>query len=98
MDADFCILLRTRQMTLDLQNSSARVFQEGVQRPYRGLDGSVLPGLIDGESRNLGKYDDALKAPLPTPVSSMLFAQRSTISQKIALMESQEAAYKAEAS
>ncbi|QLH70602.1 ferritin-like domain-containing protein [Rhodopseudomonas palustris] len=67
-----------------------------VRSLFDGLDGSVLPGLIDGEKRNLSKYDDALKAIAGIPsISSTLSAQRAKISEKIALMEQQKAAYEA---
>ena len=33
-----------------------------VRSMFNGLDESALPGLIDGEKRNVSKYDDALKA------------------------------------
>ncbi|MFT4276573.1 MAG: PA2169 family four-helix-bundle protein [Rhodopseudomonas sp.] len=67
-----------------------------VRSLFDGLDGSVLPGLIDGEKRNLSKYDDALKAVAASPgVASTLTAQRARISEKIALMEQQNAAYEA---
>ena len=32
-----------------------------VRSLFDGLDESVLPGLIDGEKRNVSKYDDAFK-------------------------------------
>jgi uncharacterized protein (TIGR02284 family) len=64
-----------------------------VRSLFGGLDGSVLPGLIDGETRNVGKYDDALKAASTSPaIVSLLTAQRSKILEKIALMETQKAA------
>ena len=31
-----------------------------VRSMFNGLDESVLPGLIDGEKRNVSKYDDAI--------------------------------------
>jgi uncharacterized protein (TIGR02284 family) len=64
-----------------------------VRSLFGGLDGSVLPGLIDGETRNVGKYDDALKAASASPaIVNLLTAQRSKILEKIALMETQKAA------
>jgi uncharacterized protein (TIGR02284 family) len=67
-----------------------------VRSLFDGLDGSVLPGLIDGEKRNLSKYDDALKAVSGSPaIATTLTAQRAKISEKIALMEQQNAAYEA---
>jgi uncharacterized protein (TIGR02284 family) len=66
-----------------------------VRSLFNGLDGSVLPGLIDGEKRNVDKYDDALKTPGASAVAAMLTAQRDKIQQKIALMEAKKAAYEA---
>ncbi|MDF3809920.1 DUF2383 domain-containing protein [Rhodopseudomonas sp. BAL398] len=67
-----------------------------VRSLFNGLDGSVLPGLIDGEKRNVAKYDDALKVTAGSPaIASMLSAQRGKIEQKIALMQQQDASYKA---
>ena len=63
-----------------------------VRSMFNGLDESVLPGLIDGEKRNVSKYDDALKAVGATPnVASLLSRQREGIVEKIAGMESQKA-------
>ena len=59
---------------------------------FGGLDESVLPGLIDGEKRNISKYDDALnsKANPPAPIAALLISQRDRIAQKIAEMEMQK--------
>jgi uncharacterized protein (TIGR02284 family) len=70
-----------------------------VRSLFNGLDASVLPGLIDGEKRNVAKYDDALKAAPPAGnVAALLTAQRGKIAQKIALMETQKAALERAAS
>jgi len=67
-----------------------------VRSLFDGLDGSVLPGLIDGEKRNVSKYDDALKVAAGAPaVASTLTAQRAKITGKIAWMEQQKAVYEA---
>jgi len=59
-----------------------------VRSLFNGLDESVLPGLIDGEKRNVSKYDDALKpAGIPPNVASLLKRQRDGLMQKIALMQ-----------
>ena len=64
-----------------------------VRSMFNGLDESVLPGLIDGEKRNVSKYDDALKDGKATPnVANLLTAQRGRIVQKIADMEIRKAA------
>ena len=64
-----------------------------VRSLFNGLDESVLPGLIDGEQRNVSKYDDALKETKATPyIVGLLTSQREKIVQKIAEMETQKAA------
>jgi len=64
-----------------------------VRSLFGGLDGSVLPGLIDGETRNVGKYDNAIKEASGLPaIVSLLSAQRGKIQEMIAVMETQKAA------
>ena len=64
-----------------------------IRSLFNGLDQSVLPVLIDGEKRNVVKYDDALKdAKTPRDLASLLTAQRGKIAQKIARMEADKAA------
>lgn len=64
-----------------------------VRSLFNGLDESVLPGLIDGEKRNVAKYDDALTDAQGTPaVAALLTAQRNSIAKKIASMEATKAA------
>jgi hypothetical protein len=53
----------------------------------------VLPGLIDGEKRNVSKYDDALRAISGQPVAALLTSQRGQIQQKIAQMELEQAEF-----
>ena len=62
-----------------------------VRSLFGGLDESVLPGLIDGETRNVSKYDSALKDNPPADISALLQRQRGRIEQKIAEMETQKA-------
>ena len=63
-----------------------------VRSLFSGLDDSVLPGLIDGEKRNSGKYDEALNAAdLPPNVAGLLARQRDDLAEKIALMEMEKA-------
>ena len=63
-----------------------------VRSMFDGLDESALPGLIDGEKRNVGKYDDALKASeIPANVSGLLTRQRDSLQQKIGVMERKRA-------
>jgi uncharacterized protein (TIGR02284 family) len=66
-----------------------------VRSLFNGLDASVLPGLIDGEKRNVAKYDKALRdGRPPAEVASLLTSQRSALVQKILEMEAQKAASK----
>lgn len=63
-----------------------------VRSIFNGLDESVLPGLIDGEKRNLSKYDEALKlANVPANITALLNQQRHALAQKITYMQAQEA-------
>lgn len=66
-----------------------------VRSLFDGLDESVLPGLIDGEERNVGKYDDALKLAFPSAVSGQLTKQRGELVEKIAAMKAQKVSAKA---
>lgn len=64
-----------------------------VRSLFNGLDESVLPGLIDGEARNVSKYDDALKdANAPANIANLLTAQRDRLLQKISDMKARRAA------
>ena len=59
-----------------------------VRSLFGGLDDSVLPGLIDGEKRNVAKYDEAINgAPPPTSIDIMIGEQRGDLARKIAEME-----------
>ena len=64
-----------------------------IRSLFGGLDASVLPGLIDGEKRNVGAYDDALKDALPgASLASLLAGQRADLIKKIADMEAMKPA------
>jgi hypothetical protein len=57
---------------------------------FNELDESVLPGLIDGEKRNVSKYDDALKdTKISADIINQLAIHRGRIAQKITQMETQ---------
>jgi uncharacterized protein (TIGR02284 family) len=59
-----------------------------VRSLFNGLDESVLPGLIDGEKRNVSKYDDALKdEKTPADISFLLRSQCGKIENKIVEMQ-----------
>jgi uncharacterized protein (TIGR02284 family) len=66
-----------------------------VRALITGLDESILPGLIDGEERIVGSYDDAIEeSPSSSPERGMLSKQREMVLAKIAEMKQrkQEAA------
>ena len=59
----------------------------------RATDESVLPGLIDGEKRNVSKYDGAFDVARKSPdIANLLSTQRDRIAHKIANMEMQKTA------
>jgi uncharacterized protein (TIGR02284 family) len=59
-----------------------------VRALFSGLDESVLPGLIDGERRNIAKYDDAINESLPGPERETIERQRAELEAKVSKMES----------
>ena len=64
-----------------------------VRSLFNGLDESVLPGLIDGEKRNVSKYNEALKpGAVPANLASLLIRQRDGLLKKIAFMEARTSA------
>lgn len=64
-----------------------------IRALFGGLDASVLPGLIDGEKRNVGGYDDALKTALPqASLAGLLTQQRADLIKKIVEMEAMKPA------
>ena len=59
-----------------------------VRSLFGGLDDGVLPGLIDGEKRNIAKYDRGINgAPPPSSIETMIGEQRGDLARKIAEME-----------
>jgi uncharacterized protein (TIGR02284 family) len=65
----------------------------GVRSLFGGLDASVLRGLVDGEERNVVRYDDALEdsesALLPQH-RALLMIQRSNLVNRITQMRADE--------
>jgi len=62
-----------------------------IRSLFGGLDKSVLPGLIDGEERNISKYNDVLASSLlPTETRSLLVKQRDRIASAVAGMKRSE--------
>lgn len=57
-----------------------------IRSLFGGLDESILPGLIDGEERVVGYYDEALK-DCPPSETEMLSKQRAALLAKIAEMK-----------
>lgn len=63
-----------------------------IRSLFGGLDQSVLPGLIDGEHRNMSHYDEALRLPgLEPSAEHMLTIQRAHLADAVASMERSEA-------
>ena len=59
-----------------------------VRSLFGGLDDSVVPGLIDGEKRNVAAYDDVLNGAQPSAfLEPLLGEQRRDLAMKIAEME-----------
>jgi uncharacterized protein (TIGR02284 family) len=64
-----------------------------IRSLFGGLDQSVLPGLIDGETRNVSHYREALDVPdLPVSVRELLATQRSRLEAALASMRALQAA------
>lgn len=57
---------------------------------FGALDKSVLPGLIDGEERNVAKYDHALEKMPGDSAAALLTSQRQRIAGAIASMRAME--------
>ena len=62
-----------------------------IRSLFGGLDESILPGLIDGEERIVGYYDEALR-DCPVEETATLSNQRAALQQKIDQMKAQKAA------
>jgi uncharacterized protein (TIGR02284 family) len=63
-----------------------------VRSLFGGLDESVVPGLIDGEKRNISRYDDALEArDVSAEARVLLEKQRDRIETAIASMQAVKA-------
>lgn len=58
-----------------------------VRSLFGGLGESILPGLIDGEKRILGYYDELLKETAELLDRRIVTAQRADVERKIAKME-----------
>jgi uncharacterized protein (TIGR02284 family) len=66
----------------------------GIRSLFGGLDESVLPGLVDGETRNLSYYDETLQLPnLPPMTRTLIDKQRNRLAAAIASMRSREMAH-----
>lgn len=59
-----------------------------VRSVFGGLDESVLPGLIDGEKRNVSHYDDVLEgADLAPEARAVVLNNRDRLENAIAKMQ-----------
>lgn len=60
----------------------------GIRALFTELDESILPGLIDGEKRVVGDYDDAIATVSSgSPEHATLIAQRAVLLEAIGRME-----------
>lgn len=62
-----------------------------VRSLFDGLDQSVLPGLIDGEERILGYYDEAVEEASGRPHLDILEQQRRRLRQTLDRMRAMQA-------
>ena len=59
-----------------------------IRSVFSELDESILPGLIDGEERILGYYDEAFGTVLPgSEENAALMAQRTSLKTTVAAMK-----------
>ena len=59
-----------------------------IRSVFSELDESILPGLIDGEERILGYYDEAIGTVLPgSEENAALMAQRTSLKTTVAAMK-----------
>ena len=59
-----------------------------IRSVFSELDESILPGLIDGEERILGYYDEAIGTVLPgSEENAALIAQRTSLKTTVAAMK-----------
>jgi uncharacterized protein (TIGR02284 family) len=64
-----------------------------IRSLFGGLDESILPGLIDGEERNIGQYDDALPhAAHDANLTAALSGQRERLVAALTHMKTTRAA------
>jgi uncharacterized protein (TIGR02284 family) len=70
-----------------------------IRSLFGGLGESVLPGLIDGENRNISRYDEALQgaAQPASPFRDLLSAQRDRLAVRVAAMKAEREEVKATA-
>jgi len=93
-DTELAAKLRGLGEAADPDGSSMAVLHRtimSIRALFGGLDESILPGLVDGEQRNVSHYDDALKlTDTPADTRALLEAQRARIASAIAGMQARE--------
>lgn len=88
-------MLRSRGYDADNDGSFMSLVHEtimDVRSLVGGLGPSILGGLIDGEKRNISKYDDALKEPNLGTDEAAIGRQRSELAAVIGRLEGMKAA------
>lgn len=96
--------LNARELSLELQDRGVRPDESGsfmttvhttimkVRSLFGGLDDLVLPGLIDGEKRNIAKYEEALRsASADSKLKAILTPQVERLRRQLAGMEAANA-------
>jgi uncharacterized protein (TIGR02284 family) len=87
--SELATILVKRGRTPDKDGSFMSIVHETIM-DVRGLFGalgpSVLSGLIDGEKRNVSKYDETLREPVDGQVEPVLMRERSELSAVIGRM------------
>jgi len=62
-----------------------------IRSLFGGLNESILPGLIDGEKRNVSHYDDALnEQTLPESANALLLRQRDELRSAVGRMQADQ--------
>jgi uncharacterized protein (TIGR02284 family) len=89
--AELAGLLTERGEAPDGDGSFMSLVHEGImdmRSLFGGLDESVLPGLIDGEKRNIASYDEAVEEARGDAKQGLLRQQRTALSTFVDKMRS----------
>lgn len=87
-------LLRDRGVTPDESGSFLTTINRAIfsfRSVFGGVDENVIPGLIDGESRIVGYYDEAILVALGAGEREVLLKHRQELQQMIDTMRAMQA-------